>query len=180
MDRKSMGATPEAELSSRQDFERAYRTLAPGARRAAVRVLGDHAAAEDVVQDVFMDLWERPEAYDSRRGPLSSYVVMIARARAIDRWRSSRARGRASERVAQETERAAAQESAADGAIRRERARQVLRALGRLPRSQREALLLTGSGLGHKEIASATGAPLGTVKGRVRLGLKRTRALLAS
>ena len=176
-----MGDRPKPiELRSAQDFERAYRRFSPGARSAAVRVLGDHAAAEDVVQDVFMDLWERPEAYDSRRGPLSSYVAMVARARAIDRWRSSRAQGRATERVAREAERYEAQESAAEGAIRKERARQVMRALQRIPRAQREALLLTGSGLGHQEIALATGAPLGTVKGRVRLGLKKTRALLAA
>jgi RNA polymerase sigma-70 factor (ECF subfamily) len=169
-----------AELRSTQEFERAYRRFAPGARNAALRVLGDHAAAEDVVQDVFMDLWERPEAYDSRRGPLSSYVAMVARARAIDRWRSSRVHGRAAERAGQETERSEAHESAADGVIRRERARQVLQALQRIPRAQREALLLAGTGLGHQEIALATGAPLGTVKGRVRLGLKKTRALLAA
>ena len=176
-----MGDRPKpTELRSAQEFERAYRRFSPGARSAAARVLGDHAAAEDVVQDVFMDLWERPEAYDSRRGPLSSYVAMVARARAIDRWRSSRAQGRATERVAQEAERYEVQESAAEGAIRKERARQVMRALQRIPRAQREALLLTGSGLGHQEIALATGAPLGTVKGRVRLGLKKTRALLAA
>src|SRR5512145_1845019 len=98
------------ELRSERDFERAYRKLSPGARNAAVRVLGDHAAAEDVVQDVFMDLWERPEAYDSRRGPLSSYVAMVARARGIDRWRSSRAHGRATERIAQEAGRNEMQE----------------------------------------------------------------------
>lgn len=176
-----MGDRPKpTELRSARDFERAYRKFSPSARNAAVRVLGDHAAAEDVVQDVFMDLWERPEAYDSRRGPLSSYVAMVARARAIDRWRSSRAHGRAAERIAQEAGRNETQESAADGAIRRERARQVRQALQRIPGAQREALLLTGSGLGHQEIARATGAPLGTVKGRVRLGLKKTRALLAA
>ena len=175
-----MGDRPKpTELRSAREFERAYRRFSPGARSAAVRVLGDHAAAEDVVQDVFMDLWERPEAYDSRRGPLSSYVAMVARARAIDRWRSARAQGRGTERGAQESEHEA-QESAAEGAIRKERARQVMRALQRIPRAQREALLLTGSGLGHQEIALATGAPLGTVKGRVRLGLKKTRALLAA
>jgi RNA polymerase sigma-70 factor (ECF subfamily) len=162
------------------EFERAYRRCSPGARRAAARVLGDHAAAEDVVQDVFMDLWERPEAYDSRRGPLSSYVAMVARARAIDRWRSGRAQGRAVDRVAHERDHAEAHESAAEGAIRRERARQVVRALKRIPPAQREALLLTGTGLGQHEIALATGAPLGTVKGRVRLGLRKTRALLAA
>lgn len=176
-----MGDRPQpGDLKDPREFERAYRRFSPGARTAAARVLGDQSAAEDVVQDVFMDLWERPEAYDSRRGPLSSYVAMVARARAIDRWRSGRALGRAVDRVAHQAERAAAHESAAEGVIRRERSRQVLQALQGIPAAQREALLLTGTGLGQHEIARATGAPLGTVKGRVRLGLRKTRAVLAT
>ena len=176
-----MGDRPKpTELRSAQEFERAYRRFSPGARSAAVRVLGDHAAAEDVVQDVFMDLWERPDAYDPRRGPLSSYVSMVARARAIDRWRSSRALARAVDRAAHGAERRENHsESAADGAMRRERSRQVLDALRGIPAAQRQALVLTGTGLGHHEIAQVTRAPLGTVKGRVRLGLEKTRAVLA-
>jgi RNA polymerase sigma-70 factor (ECF subfamily) len=176
-----MGARPKiSELQDPQEFERAYRELSPRARMAAARVLGDHSAAEDVVQDVFMDLWERPEAYDPQRGPLSSYVAMVARARAIDRWRSGRALGRAVERVTHQAGRQDTEESAAEGAIRKERSRQVLQALQSIPPAQREALLLTGTGLGHHEIAHATGAPLGTVKGRVRLGLRKSRELLAA
>jgi RNA polymerase sigma-70 factor (ECF subfamily) len=176
-----MGDRPKTtELKDPRQFERAYREHGPGARAAAARVLGDHAAAEDVVQDVFMDLWERPEAYDPRRGPLSSYVTMVARARAIDRWRSGRALGRAVDRVTHQVSRSDAQESAAEGVIRKERSRQVLHVLQSIPPAQREALLLTGTGLGQHEIARATSTPLGTVKGRVRLGLKRSRELLAA
>src|SRR5688500_325025 len=125
------------DLRNPREFERAYRELSPGARSAAVRVLGDHAAAEDVVQEVFVDLWERPQAYDPRRGPLRSYVSMVARARAIDRWRSGRALARAVDRSTQEAERREAHESAAEGVLRRERSRQVLRALEEIPRDQR-------------------------------------------
>jgi len=171
--------TPD--LRDRAQFDRAYRDLAPGARNAALRVLGDHAAAEDVVQDLFMDLWERPQAYDPRRGPLRAYVAMVARARAIDRWRAGRALARAVDRSTMEADAAPAAESAAEGVLRRERSRQVLRVLDEIPRPQREALLLTGSGLAHHEIARVTGTALGTVKGRVRLGMKKARtALLAA
>ena len=101
-----------------------------------------------------MDLWERPAAYDPRprpaRAPTSS---MVARARAIDRWRSGRALARAVDRSTQEAGAAQSHESAADGVLRRERSRQVLRALDEIPRVQREALLLTGTGLAHHEIA---------------------------
>jgi RNA polymerase sigma-70 factor (ECF subfamily) len=168
------------DLTDRTQFERAYRDLAPGARSAAARVLGDHAAAEDVVQEIFMDLWERPAAYDPGRGPLRSYVAMVARARAIDRWRSARALARAVDRSTQEAGAAQSHESAADGALRRDRTRRVLRALDEIPRPQREALLLTGSGLAHHEIARVTRTPLGTVKGRVRLGLRKARTALAA
>lgn len=169
-----------SELKDPRQFERAYRELSPRARTAAARVLGDHSAAEDVVQDVFMDLWERPESYDPGRGPLATYVAMVARARAIDRWRSGRALGRAVDRVTRQAGRPDTEESAAEGAIRKERSRQVLQALQSIPSAQREALLLTGTGLGQHEIARATRTPLGTVKGRVRLGLRKSRELLAA
>ena len=168
------------DLRDPSQFEQAYRDLLPGARSAAVRVLGDYAAAEDVVQDVFTDLWERPEAYDARRAPLRSYVSMVARARAIDRWRTDRALARAVDRSTHEAGREAADESAAEGALRRERSRQILKALEALPRAQREALILTGSGLAHHEIARVTGTPLGTAKGRVRLGMRKARTVLAA
>jgi RNA polymerase sigma-70 factor (ECF subfamily) len=144
-----------------------------------VRVLGDHAA-EDVVQEVFIDLWERPGAYNPARGPLGSYVSMVARARAIDRWRSGRALARAVDRSSQDVATPQVHESAAEGVLRRERSRQVRRALDGIPRAQREALILTGTGLAHHEIARLTRTPLGTVKGRVRLGMKKARSALAA
>jgi RNA polymerase sigma-70 factor (ECF subfamily) len=168
------------DLRDPAQFDRAYRDLAPGARRAAVRVLGDHAAAEDVVQEVFMDLWERPQAYDPGRGPLGSYVSMVARARAIDRWRSGRALARAVDRSSEDASAPRSHESAAEGVLRRERSRQVLRVLDRIPSEQREALLLTGTGLAHHEIARVTQTPLGTVKGRVRLGMRKARTALVA
>ena len=168
------------DLTDPSQFERAYRDLSPGARNAAVRVLGDHAAAEDVVQEVFMDLWERPGAYNPARGPLGSYVSMVARARAIDRWRSGRALARAVDRSTQEAGGPRVHESAAEGVLRRERSRQVRRALDGIPKAQRDALILTGTGLAQHEIARLTRTPLGTVKGRVRLGMKKARTALAA
>lgn len=172
--------TRKPDLTDPSQFERAYRDLSPGARNAAARVLGDHAAAEDVVQEVFMDLWERPGAYNPARGPLGAYVAMVARARAIDRWRSGRALARAVDRSTQDASAPQAQESAAEGVLRRERSRQVLRALEGIPKAQREALILTGTGLAHHEIARITRTPLGTVKGRVRLGMKKARTALSA
>ncbi len=168
------------DLNDPQQFASAYEKLSPGVRAAANQVLHDLAAAEDVMQDVFTQLWQRPGSYDPRRGSLETYVCMVARARAIDRWRSGKALARAVDRSGEETRTGvAAQESAADGVLRREQSRQLVQALKGLPAEQRRALVLTGHGLAQWEIARLTGAPLGTVKGRIRLGLRKARTNLA-
>jgi RNA polymerase sigma-70 factor (ECF subfamily) len=161
-------------------FNAAYRRLAPIALASANRVLRDEAAAEDVVQDVFMQLWLKPSIFDPKRGSLSSYVSMLARSRALDRWRTRGAREAAVDRATQQ-ERAlvAPAESAADPVIRRERSLTLLGALEELPDDQREALLLAyGRGLTSQEIARVKRVPLGTAKSRVRLGLSKARATL--
>ena len=166
-----------SDLSNPVEFNKAYRDLAPLAFTAANRVLRDAAAAEDVVQDVFMQLWRRPASYDPARGALSRYVTMLARSRAMDRWRSRTARDAAVQRSALETRvRPDVQESAAEPVIRRERSHNVLHALEALPNDQREAVLLAyGRGLTAQEIARAASVPLGTAKSRVRLGLQKAR-----
>jgi RNA polymerase sigma-70 factor (ECF subfamily) len=161
-------------------FNDAYRRLAPIALASAKRVLRDEAAAEDVVQDVFMQLWLKPSIYDPKRGSLNSYVSMLARSRALDRWRTRGAREAAVDRATQQErvlERPA--ESAAEPVIRRERSLTLLGALGDLPSDQREAVLLAyGRGLTAQEIARVKRVPLGTAKSRVRLGLRKARATL--
>jgi RNA polymerase sigma-70 factor, ECF subfamily len=163
-------------------FDDAYRELAPQAIAAANRVLRDEAAAEDVVQDVFMQLWLRPSSYDARRGPLSAYVTMLARSRAVDRWRTRSARDNAVERTKEEARATGqgAEEPADEQVIRRERSRTLAGALKALPAEQRDALLLAyGRGMTATEIAEASAIPLGTAKSRLRLGLRKTRENLA-
>ena len=161
-------------------FNDAYRRFAPTALVAATRVLRDEAAAEDVVQDVFMQLWLKPSLYDPKRGSLSTYVSMLARSRALDRWRTRGAREAAVERAGrQERVLDEPAESAAEPAIRRERSLTLLSALDELPTDQREAVLLAyGRGLTASEIARVKRVPLGTAKSRVRLGLSKARATL--
>jgi RNA polymerase sigma-70 factor (ECF subfamily) len=158
-------------------FNDAYRRLAPLALAAANRVLRDEAAAEDVVQDVFMHLWLKPASFDGSRGTLSSYITMLSRSRALDRWRTRSAREAAVDRSADEARvQRADQESAAEPVIRRERSLRLLGALEDLPGEQRDAVLLAyGRGLTAQEIARATNIPLGTAKSRVRLGLRKAR-----
>ena len=171
---------PSTDLRDARQFDEAYKRLQPLALASANRVLRDEAAAEDVVQDVFVQLWLRPDMYDSKRGSLASYVSMLARSRALDRWRSRSAREGAAER-AEEAAKIDAQvvESAAEPVIRREVSRTLLSALDTLPGDQRDALLLAyGRGLTAQEIARVREVPLGTAKSRVRLGLRKARAEL--
>ena len=168
---------PFTDLRDARQFDEAYKRLQPLALASANRVLRDEAAAEDVVQDVFVQLWLRPDMYDPKRGSLASYVSMLARSRALDRWRSRSAREHAAVR-AEEAAKVEAQvtESAAEPVIRRETSRTLLTALESLPGDQRDALLLAyGRGLTAQEIAQAVDVPLGTAKSRVRLGLRRAR-----
>jgi RNA polymerase sigma-70 factor (ECF subfamily) len=161
-------------------FNDAYRRLAPIALAAANRVLRDEAAAEDVVQDVFMQLWLKPSTFDPARGSLSSYISMISRSRALDRWRSRSAREHAIERSGEQARvLVEPAESAAEPVIRRERSLSLLNTLNELPTDQRDAVLLAyGRGLTAQEIATVSQIPVGTAKSRVRLGLNKARATL--
>jgi RNA polymerase sigma-70 factor (ECF subfamily) len=164
-------------LSEPGAFERAYREHRVAGFAAALHVLHDPAAAEDVVQDAFMQLWNRPDAYDPQRGSLRGYVTMLARSRAIDRRRSEGVRESTLERLSVTLGREL-EGSAADRAIERDRSARAASVIDRLPAPQREAVLLAfGGGLTVSEIAAAVGVPLGTAKSRVRLGIAKLRDL---
>jgi len=149
---------------------------------SAHRVLRDTAASEDVVHDVFMALWRKPDSFDPARGNLGSYLTMMARSRALDRWRTRVARESAVDRVkAQIRPESVVTEDAAAPVLRRDSSRRVLRAVEELPGHQREAVLLAfGKGLTAREIADTAGVPLGTAKSRVRLGLAKAREELTA
>jgi RNA polymerase sigma-70 factor (ECF subfamily) len=164
------------DLRDPHTFERAYKEHRARAFAAALGVLRDPAAAEDVVQDVFAQLWRRPRAFDSKRGLLRSYITMMARSRAVDRWRTQTARDAAVERLAATAGEPRHEQSADERAIERESSAHVVSILHRLPPPQREAVLLAyGKELTAREIAEVMGVPLGTAKSRVRLGLEKMR-----
>ena len=170
------------DLRDPSQFRRAYEDHVASMLATANRVLRDPAAAEDVVQDVFTHLWRKPDSFDPTRGTLSSYLTMMARSRAVDRWRTRSVRETAVDRSKQERLMEPSMgEDAAEPVIRRDSSRHLLGALDRLPGDQREAVLLAfGKGLTAREIAQASGVPLGTAKSRVRLGLQKARSELAS
>jgi RNA polymerase sigma-70 factor (ECF subfamily) len=159
-------------------FELLYTEYAGTVFSTALSVLGERTQAEDVAQDVFMRLWREPGRFDADRGTLGAYVRMLARHRAVDVWRESQVAGRARDRMRRQAtcEEMRREERPALAAELRRDSRVVVAALGRLPESQRQSLVLAyWGGLTAEEIAAVTRAPVGTVKSRIRLGLMNMR-----
>jgi RNA polymerase sigma-70 factor (ECF subfamily) len=155
-----------------------YASLALGVANQIVR---DRGVAEEVVQDAFVAAWRRASTYQPDRGEPRSWLLSIVHHRAIDRLRGAGARVRLEELdLALAT--APAEGAEADVwrtvATKLDRA-EIAAALAALPPEQREAIELAFfGGLTHVEVAERTGQPLGTVKGRMRLGLRRLRSVL--
>jgi RNA polymerase sigma-70 factor (ECF subfamily) len=165
-------------LSDPATFARVYDEHAGAVYGAALRVLTNPAAAQDVVHDVFLRVWRDPAKFDARRGELGTYLRLMARSRAVDQWRSGQAAGRAAERLHVVAERAETrvEEHPAPRFERAEQRRAIRAVLDTLPAPQREAVVLAyWGGLTAEEIARRAGVPLGTAKSRIRLGLARMR-----
>ena len=135
-----------------------------------LRVLGDTGAAEDVLQEVFMQLWRNPGVFDASRGNLGAWLAVIARNRAIDTLRKRRPETDIADVVV-------SVEPDMAGEAERSRAMEKVRGtLGGMPAAQRSALEMAYfEGLTHTEIAAKTGEPLGTIKTRIRAGLMALR-----
>jgi RNA polymerase sigma-70 factor, ECF subfamily len=136
----------------------------------ALRVLGEAGAAEDVLQEVFLQLWRNPGAFDAARGSLGAWLAVITRNRAIDSLRKRRPETDIEYCVV-----SVAPDLARD-ADRSRAAEKVRSVLGGMPAAQRDALQMAYfEGLSHTEIATKTGEPLGTIKTRIRAGLMSLR-----
>jgi RNA polymerase sigma-70 factor (ECF subfamily) len=162
-------------------FEVFYERHGGAAYSLAHRIVGDRATAEDVTQEAFLSMWRSRARFDPARGSVRSWSLGIVRNRAIDALR--RSAGNApkldlDDDAVLESQRSADRTDAE--AIRRDTARHVRGALGALPREQSHVIELAYfGGFSHSEIAEMLGMPLGTVKGRMRLGLEKVRASLA-
>ncbi|MFZ5816289.1 MAG: sigma-70 family RNA polymerase sigma factor [Bacillota bacterium] len=144
----------------------------------AYRMLGEGAAAEDVTQEVFLKVWRQAARFDSERGRAASWILHIAYTTAVDavRQRAKMAPGRYQETGGDEPDPAANPAEEVETALM---GAQVRTALMRLPPEQRQALEMAYFGaLSHSEIAGRLAVPLGTVKGRIRLGLEALRSHL--
>jgi len=145
----------------------------------AVRVLGDRLAAEEVVQDVFVNAWRAAAQFDSERGSVRAWLLASVHHRCIDQLRRRAGRGDHAVPLDSVAEVAGTADVAGE-VLRRLDATTVRAALATLPAEQRQALLLAYfDGLPATAIARALALPLGTVKGRLRLGLQKLRCALA-
>jgi RNA polymerase sigma-70 factor, ECF subfamily len=160
-------------------FEVIYERHSAAAFSLAYRMMGTRSGAEDVTQDAFLSLWRSGARYDRARGSVRTWVLGIVHHRAIDALRRATVhdRRRASDEGIEE--RFEARERTDVEAARREEAGSVRSALSSLPADQSQVIELAYfGGFTHTEIADMLDAPVGTVKGRMRLGLKKMRAQL--
>jgi len=146
----------------------------------ALRVLRDPTAAEDVVCEVYLQVWRTAATFDPRQGCVWTWLTVLTRSRALDRVRVSRRVARREEALP-EVEPAGLGPSPEQSAEAGERSRLVRDALERLPREQRQLIELAYfAGLSHSELATRLGQPLGTVKTRIRSGMMGLRTHLAA
>jgi RNA polymerase sigma-70 factor (ECF subfamily) len=162
-------------------FDVVYERHATAAFSLAYRMMGRRGAAEDVVQEAFLSLWRSGARYDHTRGSVRTWVLGIVHHRAIDALR--RGIRHESRRASDEgiDERFEADDRTDLQAARREEAAQVRTALASLPAEQSRAIELAYfGGFSHSEIADMLQTPVGTVKGRIRLGLEKLRGQLSN
>jgi RNA polymerase sigma-70 factor, ECF subfamily len=162
-------------------FEVFYDRHGGAAYSLAYRIVGDRARAEDVTQEAFLSIWRSGARYDRARGSVRGWTLGITRNRAIDVLR--RESGRAPKLDFDDEgilEQRPSGELTDEEAMRREQASEVRGALRELPSEQSKVIELAYfGGFSHSEIAEMLGMPLGTVKGRMRLGMEKIRGQLA-
>ena len=178
---------PEIELlkriaqGDRQSFEQFYDRFSRVLFTVAYRLLGNQEAAEDVLQEVFVQIWEKAPRYDPARGKPLTWAMTLTRYRAIDHLRSLRRRGQLQEDAKEEAQ---AEEqfddrSSFQAVAAGEQHAFVREAIAKLSDEQREVIELAFFGsLTQTEIAERLKQPLGTVKARIRRGLIKLRGLI--
>lgn len=188
MDAPSIDLEKEIELlrrtghGDRASFEELYERFCGVLFSTAFRVLNNAEAAEDVLQDVFIQIWEKAPLYDPARGKPLTWAVTLTRNKAIDRLRSVQRRLRLQDEVEKEALifDAFEDKSSVDAVNSSEQRQMVRAAIGKLSADQRQAIELAFfSGLTQTEIAERLSEPLGTVKARIRRGMMKLREVLA-
>lgn len=176
-----MTADTDAELAARlaggdrSALETVFSDFGAAVKSVAARVLHDDALAEDVTQETFLGLWNAPEKFDPARGSLRTFLLTIAHRRAVDLVRSEVARSNREARPADEQH-----YDVADEAWTLVLSEKVRQALERIAEGERDAIALAYfGGLSYAEVATRLGQPEGTVKSRIRSGMRKLSVLLA-
>jgi RNA polymerase sigma-70 factor, ECF subfamily len=160
-------------------FELIYDRHGGAAFSLAYRMVGNRVTAEDITQEAFLSIWRSRLRYDQTRGSVRTWVLGIVHNRAIDALRRSVVHDRRRETMEGMEERHEARERTDVEAARREEARSIRTALDTLPDEQRRTIELAYfGGFSHSQIADLLNEPIGTVKGRMRLGLEKMRRQL--
>ena len=165
----------------RHSFEQLYERYSGVLFSTAFRILNDQSAAEDVIQDVFVQIWEKAPLYDSTRGKPLTWAVTMTRNKAIDRLRSQQRRNRLRDEM--ETHASIFEEfsdrSSLDEVQSAEKGELIRQAVRQLSKEQRQAIELAFfSGMSQSEIAETVGEPLGTIKARIRRGMMKLKEIV--
>jgi RNA polymerase sigma-70 factor, ECF subfamily len=169
-----------AEGGDAEAFAVLYDRHSRAAYSLAYRMMGEKQAAEDLVQEAFLKVWRSAGSYRTERGSVRTWILSIVHNRGIDQLRSLASRRRTQEKVEASAPRSQLSEAFAES-WRNSQREQVREALKTLPEEQLKILELAYfSGYTHVEIAELLGLPLGTVKGRMRLGLKKMKDYFGS
>jgi RNA polymerase sigma-70 factor, ECF subfamily len=159
-------------------FATLYDRHSRAAYALAYRMMGERMVAEDLVQEVFLKIWRTARSYRSERGSVRTWIHSIVRNRGIDQHRAKATRRRMQEKIENSAPRSQPSEAFTE-TWQNSRRDQVLEALKALPPEQSKILdLAYFSGCTHAEIAGLLNIPLGTVKGRMRLGIEKMRGSL--
>lgn len=169
-----------AAAGDRGAFSRLFERHAPLVLGVLTRMLRSREEAEEVLQETFLQAWKRSDRYNSRRATPRGWFLMMARSRAVDRIRSRQARSRREQTVSTEDAWRTIVDPIGTGRIEQgERAEGVVQALDDLPAEQRSCIAMAFfEGMTHSQIAAQLDQPLGTVKSRILLGMRKLRAQL--
>ncbi len=158
-----------------------YRRHTPLLRTIVSRVINNDTDTDDLIQEIFCEVWRQAAHYSVEKGKALGWLVTLARRRAIDKLRKKQAYQRAEERLLEETKREPSQESYTGTEEATDRAEILQRIISTLPEAQSEALKLAFyRGMSQREIAAQTGIPLGTIKTRLELAVRKVRAAILS
>ncbi|MDP9488557.1 MAG: sigma-70 family RNA polymerase sigma factor [Actinomycetota bacterium] len=168
------------ETGDAEAFATLYERHSRAAYSLAYRMMGERQASEDLTQDAFIKVWRGAGSYRSERGSVRTWILSIVHNRGIDQLRSHASRRRTQDKIEASAARSQPSDAFAE-TWRNAQREQVREALSTLPGEQLKILELAYfSGYTHVEIADLLGLPLGTVKGRMRLGLKKIRTYFES